>query len=225
MKLAILSDLHLDINPIQIKTLGVDDEQVDLVILAGDLHPDSKVRERFINDLEVLANAPVIFVPGNHDYWGFTPATKATVALDHKGMKIAGATLWTKLSPSQWVSYMMGLRDCARIHNWGEVAYNAAFKTQKRFLMQSKADIIVSHHAPSYSSVADDYIGDALNPCFMSDLDMEIVSLEKPPKLWVHGHVHQSHDYMLGNTRVICHPRGYSWEDNFRNYKARIIEV
>ena len=28
-------------------------------------------------------------------------------------------------------------------------------------------------------------------------------------KLWIHGHTHGSRDYMLGQTRVICNPRGY----------------
>ena len=29
------------------------------------------------------------------------------------------------------------------------------------------------------------------------------------PALWVHGHMHDSFDYRLGRTRVVCNPRGY----------------
>jgi Calcineurin-like phosphoesterase len=29
------------------------------------------------------------------------------------------------------------------------------------------------------------------------------------PKFWLHGHVHRSLDYTIGETRVICNPRGY----------------
>jgi Icc-related predicted phosphoesterase len=29
-------------------------------------------------------------------------------------------------------------------------------------------------------------------------------------KLWIHGHVHESGDYMEGGTRVVCNPRGYA---------------
>jgi predicted NBD/HSP70 family sugar kinase len=31
-------------------------------------------------------------------------------------------------------------------------------------------------------------------------------------KCWVHGHTHSTHDYMIGNTRVLCNPRGYPRE-------------
>jgi hypothetical protein len=29
------------------------------------------------------------------------------------------------------------------------------------------------------------------------------------PRYWLHGHVHKSLDYTIGDTRVICNPRGY----------------
>jgi hypothetical protein len=29
------------------------------------------------------------------------------------------------------------------------------------------------------------------------------------PKFWLHGHVHKSLDYTIGDTRVVCNPRGY----------------
>jgi hypothetical protein len=29
-------------------------------------------------------------------------------------------------------------------------------------------------------------------------------------KLWTHGHTHHCFDYVIGETRVVCNPRGYS---------------
>ena len=29
------------------------------------------------------------------------------------------------------------------------------------------------------------------------------------PSLWIHGHIHESFDYDVGNCRVLCNPRGY----------------
>jgi hypothetical protein len=29
-------------------------------------------------------------------------------------------------------------------------------------------------------------------------------------QLWVHGHTHDSFDYTLNGTRVVCNPRGYA---------------
>jgi hypothetical protein len=29
-------------------------------------------------------------------------------------------------------------------------------------------------------------------------------------QLWIHGHTHDSFDYRLNGTRVLCNPRGYA---------------
>ena len=31
-------------------------------------------------------------------------------------------------------------------------------------------------------------------------------------RLWIHGHTHDSFDYRLNETRVVCNPRGYATE-------------
>ena len=67
--------------------------------------------------------------------------------------------------------------------------------------------VVVTHHAPHARSISPNYVGDPLNPAFASDLSALI--RRRRPTLWVHGHVHASHDYRLGTTRVICNPRGY----------------
>jgi hypothetical protein len=42
---------------------------------------------------------------------------------------------------------------------------------------------------------------------FASELGWDITEAE--PAVWVHGHIHDSLDYMIHNTRIICNPRGY----------------
>ena len=46
-------------------------------------------------------------------------------------------------------------------------------------------------------------------------------------KLWCHGHIHQSKDYMIGNTRIICNPRGYeAWDEvNLAWDRNLIVEI
>ena len=66
--------------------------------------------------------------------------------------------------------------------------------------------MVVTHHAPSPRSIAPRFSGDTLNPAFASDLTDLMGS---GVQLWVHGHMHQSHDYIERGTRVICNPRGY----------------
>ena len=47
-----------------------------------------------------------------------------------------------------------------------------------------------------------------INACFVSDLADRIARWQ--PALWLHGHTHDSFDYRLGATRVVCNPRGYA---------------
>lgn len=70
--------------------------------------------------------------------------------------------------------------------------------------------VVVTHHAPSWESVHVRYMEGAnskLNGAYASNLDYNI--LDTQPNVWVHGHTHVSFDYMIGDTRVVCNPRGY----------------
>lgn len=69
--------------------------------------------------------------------------------------------------------------------------------------------VIVSHHAPSKLSTKPMYERDFLvNGAYSSDLSK--IMLDNPQiKLWTHGHTHDSFDYTIGSTRVVCNPRGY----------------
>lgn len=71
--------------------------------------------------------------------------------------------------------------------------------------------VVVSHHAPHPGSLHEKFRGDDTNAAFVSNLT-EIIR-EYQPDLWVHGHVHQPFDYMVGKTRILCNPRGYKREN------------
>jgi predicted phosphodiesterase len=69
--------------------------------------------------------------------------------------------------------------------------------------------IVVGHHAPSKNSIKEPYRHDFhINGAYSSDLDSFI---EQRPniKLWVHGHTHTEFEYMIGDTQIVCNPRGY----------------
>lgn len=68
--------------------------------------------------------------------------------------------------------------------------------------------VVVTHHTPHPRSIHRRFSGDSLNPAFTSDLSAIIERYH--PKLWIHGHTHDSFDYRVGNTRVVCNPRGYA---------------
>jgi Calcineurin-like phosphoesterase len=67
--------------------------------------------------------------------------------------------------------------------------------------------VVVTHYAPSPKSISLKFRGDPLNPAFASDFEELIRSYS--PSLWIHGHMHESSDYVIGKTRVVCNPRGY----------------
>ena len=69
--------------------------------------------------------------------------------------------------------------------------------------------VVVTHHSPSYKSVHEEYQAEYLmNGAYHSDLSDFI--LDRPQiKLWTHGHTHHPFDYMIGETRIVCNPRGY----------------
>jgi Icc-related predicted phosphoesterase len=69
------------------------------------------------------------------------------------------------------------------------------------------ATIVVTHHLPHPKSIHPRFADDPLTPAFCSDLS-ELVE-NSGAALWVHGHTHESCDYIAGQTRVVCNPKGY----------------
>jgi len=92
--------------------------------------------------------------------------------------------------------------DTARLHD-----VSIAFLRKELSRPFDGTTVVVTHHAPSPRSVAPQFRNDPLNPAFASNLEPLIETYG--PSLWIHGHMHDSFDYMIGRTRVLCNPRGY----------------
>lgn len=140
------------------------------------------------------------------------------------GVRFLGATLWTDFGlfgeEQRNLAYskaMNSLRDFHLIDyghnkvlvpqdtikfNAEDIAWLESNLIQERFDGQT---VVVTHHLPSAISVAERYRQQLLSSCFASNLDR----LLGYSKLWIHGHTHDSFDYELNGTRVICNPRGY----------------
>ena len=74
---------------------------------------------------------------------------------------------------------------------------------------KDKKVVVVGHHTPSLQSCHSKYVHNQLmNGGYHSDLSEFI--LDHPQiVLWTHGHTHHPFDYMIGETRIVCNPRGY----------------
>lgn len=145
--------------------------------------------------------------------------------LEREKIAIIGDTLWTDLNSAY--PYLMdilrnGINDYSYIRTC--IDGKGRFTPERSVIEHDKQKkrifeavdyysglgfkcIVVSHHAPSVQSVVEEYKGDDINFAFYSDLDEEI----KRHKIdtWIHGHTHKSFDYMIGDTKVICNPKGY----------------
>ena len=165
-----------------------------------------------------------------------------SVTIDDK--TFIGAALWTdmnKQDPVTLASIKDNMNDFSLIRN-DKRSYSALrpidtvkrHTATKNYFSNKLAEctdtdcIVVSHHGPSELSCAEQYKNDTImNGGFYSDLSDFI--LDRPQiKFWIHGHTHTAFDYMLGDTRVVCNPRGYetyNWIENPSWNPNKIIEV
>ena len=89
-----------------------------------------------------------------------------------------------------------------------------------------KKYVVVTHHAPSFKSMAPQYANQTyMNGGYMSDLDQFII--DHPNILmWTHGHVHTEWDYTIGSTRIVCNPRGYiGYEERAENFVLKYFDI
>jgi Icc-related predicted phosphoesterase len=86
--------------------------------------------------------------------------------------------------------------------------------------------VVVGHHGPSFQSVHETYKDQhIMNGAYHSDLSELII--DRPQiKLWTHGHTHEDFDYVIGETRIVCNPRGYiGYETRANNWKPKLVEI
>ncbi|WP_027994334.1 metallophosphoesterase [Simplicispira psychrophila] len=237
MKIALLSDLHLSVHP-----MDAPPTDADVMVLAGDLHRPAQAMAWARQFAQ-----PTLFVAGNHEFYGSdlssTLAQLRTHAQDshvrvlernawqHGGVRFLGCTLWSDYrlfsSPEQREEGLRKaqefVRDFSRIgvapdfaERFTPAISQLLFEQSVQWLDDRFAEpfdgptVVITHFAPARGSVAAQFAGSPLNACFVSDLEAHILRWQ--PVLWLHGHVHDSFDYQVGATRIVANPRGYAPE-------------
>ena len=107
--------------------------------------------------------------------------------------------------------------------------FNRFKRKLKKCLKETTKDVIVvTHFAPSVKSISEKYNGiyKELNPSYASNME-RFIKANPRIKLWVHGHMHDSFDYMIGQCRVVCEPYGYVRDAVYPpiRYKGKLIEL
>jgi len=241
-KLLVISDVHTEFmrdgGGSFVKDLNKD---VDVLIVAGDLAVGSGITGALRLLCRAYAHASVVYLTGNHEYYGYTPNyvhelveracerhlnlrwIRAGESVRVGSQRFIGGTMWFPKPPSS--ATKQRLNDFKLIKDFEPWVY-AENRTTVRALERGvkSTDVVVTHHLPSQRSVAPEYRGSDLNSFFVCD--MEHVIRERKPKLWIHGHGHNSVDYDIGKTRVVCNPFGYALhEENDAFDYNNIIEL
>lgn len=86
--------------------------------------------------------------------------------------------------------------------------------------------VVVGHHSPSRQSTHPRYAADELmNGGYSSRLDF-IIEDRPQIKYWVHGHTHHNFKYKIGETTILCNPRGYiGYEEQADEFELKYFEV
>ena len=235
MRIALLSDMHLSVNAIPFPVVDA-----DIVVLAGDIARPAKAIEwaracpvpllyvagnhefygsdlvSTYEQLNSLAQGTRIHILERSEYV-------------HDGVRFLGCTLWSdhRLLDSA-EDRALGIDLATRlIRDFSHIKIAPDFPDlftpaiaqlvflqtvawlEDCFTRDSRiTTVVVSHFAPTRSSIGPAFAGSPINSSFVSDLEARIKQWQ--PALWLHGHTHGSFDYRVGNTRVVCNPRGYA---------------
>ena len=189
--------------------------------------------------------SPVVFVPGNHEYYyaskqkvdvwwrafakyhpGFHYLNNDTVELG--GLRFYGA---------EWCSDFWGdeehyyfereVLDFSLTKDWDTTKHLAEFKRVTESIQQlaGEVDVVITHFPPTLDAIDRAlYEGSQANPYFINDCEWLVRKVG--PTLWVSGHTHSPFDYRVGDTRVSGNPRGFREEPAQPGFAAtRTVEV
>lgn len=233
-RIALISDLHLDnwarfyrhVSPVPtFQQMEIEiikkclQANVDLIVNAGDIHDNGVIAPKFVEN----GADRILYVPGNHDYYG---QELPSSPLFYSSDQIAATTLWSNfegdVGNEKWV--YEGILDERRIKNTGAYKVQNLCNQSIGMLRAMNREIVVTHFPPSRQSTADIYRGNPYNSYFVNHFD-RLIEEDLDTKLWMFGHVHHKHSYMIGGCLCVCNPLGNPHElyKDIADYKPTIL--
>jgi Icc-related predicted phosphoesterase len=246
MKFALASDLHFEFHKDGGRTLVAELPETDVIVVAGDLASAGCLWDSLLLLLRKYRH--VIFVFGNHEFYGssFQSVRQSINKLKHRmpklreqghelgelhlldnstvtidGQRFVGTTLWFP-----WQEGIQFKHRFLNDFNAIKGAVKRIYEENKRaieFLEETVTcdDVVVTHHLPHEKSVHPRWKGSKYN-CFYL-CEMHSLIFDRQPKLWVHGHTHDSCDYEIETTRVVCNPFGYAAHEENPSFDSSLI--
>jgi len=227
MRIQVLSDIHAEFHADR-GTQFIDEylqpAGVDVLAIAGDMGVGSSLEWSLRRICKRYAKSVVLYVPGNHDFYRnsidrvLTTLEQLDDSVDNfylmnnrflmvNDIPFVGSTLWFP-KKKNYKHYSIQLSDFMLIEDFTPRVFDEC-RESMQFLnwhVSSKA-VVITHHLPTHKSVSDKYQGDKLNMFFVCDMEKFIK--KRKPRMWIHGHTHDSFNYLLGDTHVVCNPLGY----------------
>lgn len=247
--LRVCSDLHLEHSANRQMLAKAEDRFLQLVppdardsssmlILAGDI---SAFREHMELIFQISENrfAGIIYVAGNHEFWGsdisdwdawaekhssptvFIAKQYELLSLHIQDVEILATTLWTQCGFPDPMAEMAirRLPDFRRININGKPISTTDIQSLSTVqagylgieLKKPGPKIVITHHLPSFQLCDARFKGSLEDGLFASNYD-HLLTEPLAPKWWIHGHTHIPIDRQLGDSRIICNPAGYPGE-------------
>lgn len=239
MRIRVLSDLHREFGSVDLP-----DVKADIVILAGDIDCRTKgvvwARERF-PETPVLYIAGNHEFYGErigrlHEKLREAAKDSNVVILENEtyelnGYRFFGATLWTDfallgdrhsamLAAGEKLKGMTDYRKIRRLDTGKlQPKHTALIHADSRLALTKFLEggdrtqsVVITHHAPSIQSVMTGKETDLISAAYASHLE-ELIKAQGPA-LWIHGHIHEVRDYVIGSTRILNNSLGYQTTRN-----------
>lgn len=162
--------------------------------------------------------------------------------VEHEDCLIFGATLWTSCNnrnPIVMNAVQAGMNDYRSIKLTTEYFEDRYITTDDTVMLHERAivklkefiatetdkkKLVITHMAPSFKSVAEEFRFSTVNDGYATELHDMIY--DSDIKCWVHGHIHESVNYTINNTVIRSNPRGYyGYESSAYSYEFQTIEV
>ena len=218
-----------------------DTDKNEICILAGDMTEFSKAGTELLKHFRCLCIRfkEVIFVPGNHEYYGTHIGTlelkirKGMADVDNFTIlqggeyvtrgdtRIIGATMWSDTSSVEYDAQTM----------MNDYKYIRIGPDRERWKYRLKPMHTTKIHYADVKAINEalkDYEGDSIvithHAPSIHSLDRRYegsvlnpayatdIELDKWPNYWIHGHIHRACSYIHNGCNVRCNPGGYPTE-------------
>lgn len=257
MRILYFSDLHNEHRDPDFRFPEIDVD-FDVAVLAGDIDkPIDKALAWIAHERDhgALKKRPVIYVPGNHEFYDAALAMDMSEAMEHASqlgihllapgvvtigeVRFIGATLWTDYALNGQaevakIAAQLSLDDHKRIA-FGTAASNEPFtadhaarlhKRDRRFIEDKLSEISSKVVVVTHHAPHRNSVVRTGDPLSAAFAsDLSTMIEVLEPTLWIHGHDHGSHHYRVGETLIVTNQHGYLRDGASQNPEFRFNKV